>query len=73
MLLYYLFRSGLWRSLDSEKIRFFLGWTPRANLSRQSPLWRHIPWGRALFSPRGARAVLVWLRYRVELFDGQAG
>ena len=73
MLVYYLLKTGLWRSLDAEKMRFFLGWTPKGHLSRQDPLWRHVPWGRALFSPSGARAVLVWMRYRVELFDGQAG
>ena len=73
MLLYYLLRSGLWRSLDREKLRFFLGFTPRLYLSRNRPLWRGIPWGAALFSPRRAREIYVWLQYRVELFDGKAG
>ena len=73
MLLYLILRSGLWRSLDGEKLRFFLGWTDRSYLSRQWPLWRSVPWGRALLSPSAARQVLEWMRYRVELFDGLAG
>lgn len=73
MLLYYLVKSGLWRSLDREKWQFFLGRTRPEMLSHQRPLWRAIPWGRAIFSPRAARQILGWLRYRVDLFDGQAG
>ena len=73
MLLYYIARSGLWRRLDGEKFRFVLGWTPREMLSHQRPLWRHIPWMRAIFSPRGAREIFAWLEYRVHLFDGEAG
>lgn len=73
MLLYYLFRTGLWRSIDGEKLRFFLGIGPKSSLSRQRQPWRHLPWRRAIFSPAGAREILVWLRYRIELFDGQAG
>ena len=73
MLLYYLLKSGLWRSLDAEKLRYFLGLTPRLYLSRTRPLWRSIPWGAALFSPRRAREIFTWLEYRVELFDGKAG
>ena len=73
MLLIELLRSGLWRSIDGEKIRFFLGWTPTLHLSRRHPLWRRVPWLRALVSRTEARRVLVWIRYRIELFDGQAG
>lgn len=73
MLLWLLLRTGLWRSMDGEKVRYFLGLTPKLALSRNQPLWRSLPWFRALFSPREARAILVWLRYRIELFDGQAG
>jgi hypothetical protein len=73
VLLYYLFRSGLWRSLDGEKFRFFFGLTPRLYLSRSRPLWRSIPWGAALFSSRRAREIHAWLEYRVDLFDGKAG
>jgi hypothetical protein len=73
MLFYYLFRTGLWRRLDREKLRFFFGWTEPGSLSRQIPPWRHLPWGRALLSPRTARSVCEWLRYRVDLFDGRTG
>jgi hypothetical protein len=73
MLLYYLVRSGLCRALDIEKLRFFLGFTPRLYLSRNRPLWRSIPWTAALFSPRRAREICAWLEYRIELFDGKAG
>lgn len=73
MILYWILRSGLWRSLDAEKIRFFLGLTPGLHLSRRYPLWRHLPIARALFSPRGSREVFRWLEYRVQLYDGQAG
>jgi hypothetical protein len=68
-----LVRSGLWRAIDGEKVRFFFGFTPALHLSHRHPLWRRIPWLRALVSPVEARRVLVWLRYRIELFDGQAG
>ena len=73
MLPFLLLRSGLLRTVDGEKIRYFFGVTPKLWLSHQRPLWRSLPWLRALFSPRDARAILVWLRYRIELFDGQAG
>ncbi|HUE37910.1 MAG TPA: hypothetical protein VMR29_00290 [Candidatus Binatia bacterium] len=73
MLLFYLVRSGLWRALDREKLRFFLGSAPRLFVSRHYPLWRSLPWTAALFSPRRAREIHAWLEYRVELFDGKAG
>jgi len=73
VLLFYIARSGLWRALDLEKFRFFLGLSPRLFLSRSHPLWRSIPWGPALFSPRRAREIHAWLEYRAELFDGKAG
>lgn len=73
MLLYYVLRSGLWRSIDGEKLRFFLGWTPKLRLSRARPLWRSVPWTEAVLSPRRAREIHEWLEYRVELFDGRAG
>jgi hypothetical protein len=73
MLLFHLLRSGLWRTLDGEKLRFFFGFTSRLYLSRNHPLWRAIPWAGALFSPRRAREIFTWLEYRVELFDGKAG
>ena len=73
MLILYLLRSGLWRSLDGEKLRFFFGLTHGLYLSRNRPLWRAIPWAAALLSPHRAREVFAWLEYRVELFDGKAG
>lgn len=73
MLLVYLLRSGLWRSLDAEKLRFFLGLTPPLHLSRRRPLWRSLPWVAAIVSPRRAREIYVWLEYRVALYDGKAG
>ena len=73
MLVYHVLKSGLWRSLDGEKFRFFFGLAPKLSLSRERPLWRSFPWAAALFSPRRAREIHAWLEYRVELFDGKAG
>jgi hypothetical protein len=74
MIVLELFRAGLFRSLDSEKLRFFLGWTDNPlYLSRQNPLiWRLHPL-RLIFSPRYARGVATWLRYRADLYDGVRG
>lgn len=73
MLILYLLRSGLWRSLDGEKLKFFFGFSPRLRLSRDRPLCRAIPWTTALLSARRAREIFAWLEYRIELFDGKAG
>ncbi len=73
MLFFYILRSGIWRALDREKMRFFLGWTPRLCLSHAHPLWRSLPWAAALFLPRRAREIHAWLEYRVYLYDGKAG
>lgn len=69
-----LFRAGLLRTIDAEKLRFFLGWTTnRHYLSRRRPLvWRLNPF-LLLFSPRYARGVAEWLRYRADLYDGVQG
>jgi hypothetical protein len=74
MIVLELLRSGLFRSLDGEKLRFFLGWTSNPlYLSRRRPLvWRLNPF-RLLFSPRYARGVVTWLRYRADLYDGAQG
>jgi hypothetical protein len=74
MILIELFRAGLFRSLDLEKLRFFLGWTANPlYLSRRHPLiWQLRPL-RLLFSPRYARGVATWLRYRADLYDGARG
>ncbi|MBP1689668.1 MAG: hypothetical protein H6Q34_241 [Deltaproteobacteria bacterium] len=74
MIILELIRADLLCSLDTEKLRFFLGWTSDPLfLSRRSPLiWRLKPL-RLLFSPRYARGVATWLRYRTDLYDGVQG
>jgi hypothetical protein len=74
MILIELFRAGLLRSLDAEKLRFFLGRTSNPLfLSRQRPLIWRLSLPRLLFSPRYARGVAAWLRYRADLYDGVQG
>lgn len=74
MIVLELARAGLLRSLDVEKIRFFLGWTESPFfLSRRRPLILSLDVFRMVFSRRYARAVTVWLRYRMELYDGVRG
>jgi hypothetical protein len=69
-----LVRTGLWRSLDAEKLRFFLGWTGHPlYLSRRYPLVRRLHPLRLLLSRRYARGVATWLQYRTELYDGVRG
>jgi hypothetical protein len=69
-----LLRAGLWRSLDREKLRFFLGRTGNPlYLSRRHPLILHLHPLRLLFSRRYARGVAAWLRYRADLYDGLQG
>jgi hypothetical protein len=69
-----LWRRGLLRRLNGEKLRYFLG---RGGdpllLSCRYPLWRRLATPRALLSPRHAAAVAAWLQYRVNLFDGVEG
>ena len=74
MIVFELLRSGLFRSLDAEKLRFLMGWTNNPlYLSRRQPLiWRLNPF-RLLFSPRYAHGVAIWLRYRADLYDGARG
>ena len=74
MILYAIFRQGLWRTLDGEKLRFFLGLTPNPLfLSRRYPLVGRLSLLRLLFSPRYARGVAEWLSYRADLYDGRQG
>ena len=74
MIFYRLWKDGLLRRLDREKLLFSLGLTPSPFLlSRRKPLVRTLNPLKALFSPSYARAVTTWLRYRVELFDGDQG
>lgn len=74
MIFYFLWSDGLLRHLDREKFLFFLGATESPlYLSRRWPLVTAIHWPRALFSPNYARAVVRWLGYRAELYDGLTG
>jgi hypothetical protein len=74
VIFYYLWRSGALRAVDAEKLRFFFGATANALfLSRRWPLLTAISWPRAVFSPSYARAVVRWLSYRTELYDGLRG
>ena len=69
-----LLRAGLLRSLDGEKLRFFLGRTGNPlYLSRRQPLIWRLDLFRPLFSPRYARGIATWLRYRADLYDGARG
>ena len=74
MILLALWRRGLLRRLDAEKLRFFAG---RGNdpllLSRRYPLWRALPLLRLLCSPRYAAGVAAWAEYRMNLYDGLEG
>jgi len=74
VILFVLWRRGLLRRADREKVRYFLGLDrdPLA-LSRQYRMWRILSWPRLLFSPRYAGAVARWLEYRMNLFDGVEG
>ncbi len=74
MILLALARRGLFRQLDGEKLRFFLGLTPNPlYLSRRYPLYRRLGLLRMIFSPRYADAVATWLAYRADLYDGRQG
>jgi len=69
-----LWRRGLLRRLDRDKLRHFLGIDPDPlSLSRRFPMWRILGVTRMLCSPGYARAVARWLEYRVNLFDGVEG
>jgi hypothetical protein len=74
VILYALWRRGLLRRLDGEKLRQF--WGLRRDpllLSRRYPMWRTLRLGRLVFSPPYARAVARWLEYRLNLYDGLEG
>jgi hypothetical protein len=69
-----LWRQGLLRRLDREKLRQF--WGLRGDpllLSRRYPMWRTLGVVRLAVSPRYARAVARWLEYRINLYDGLEG
>jgi hypothetical protein len=69
-----LWRRGLLRRADREKMGHFAGRArdPLA-LSRRYPMWRILSLTRLALSPRYARAVARWLEYRMNLFDGVEG
>ena len=74
MIAYFLWRRGLWCSLDREKWRYFLGHGGDPTLlSRAYPLRRALRLWKLLFHPRYAAAVVAWLEYRVALYDGKQG
>ena len=74
MILWALWRRGLLRRADREKIALFLGWTPDPlHLSRRYPPWRSLGTIRLLLSPAYAAGVARWVEYRMNLFDGTEG
>ena len=74
MIVVALWRRGLLRRADREKIRHFLGATPDPlSLSRRYPMWRILSLTRMVFSPSYAGAVARWLEYRMNLYDGVEG
>ena len=74
MILLALWRRGLLRRADREKLALFLGLDPDPlALSRRYPMWRILGPTRLLLSPRYAHAVAGWLEYRMNLFDGIEG
>ena len=74
MIVFVLWRRGLLRRADREKLRHFVGLAsdPLA-LSRRYPMWRILPLTRLVFSPAYARAAGRWLEYRMNLYDGIEG
>ena len=74
MILFALWRRGLLGRADREKLRHFLGLArDPLTLSRRYPMWRILPWWRLLLSPAYAAAVVRWLEYRMNLYDGGEG
>jgi hypothetical protein len=69
-----LWRRGLLRRLDREKLGYVLGLDrDPLVLSRRYPMWRMLNPLRLLASPGYARGVARWLEYRMNLFDGVEG
>ena len=74
MILVALWRRGLLRRADREKLRQFLGVSrDRLALSRRYPMWRALGVLRLAFAPAYARSVARWLEYRMNLYDGIEG
>jgi hypothetical protein len=69
-----LWRRGLFRRADREKLGYFLGLHGDGlTLSRRYPMWRILKPLRLLCSARYADGVAHWLEYRMNLFDGVEG
>jgi hypothetical protein len=74
MILLALWRRGLLRRVDGEKLRQFLGFSrDRLALSRRYPMWRVVGVLGLAVSPSRARHVARWLEYRMNLYDGIEG
>jgi hypothetical protein len=74
MILVALWRRGLLRRMDAEKLRQFLGLSrDRLALSRRYPMWRVLGALRLAVSPSHAAQVARWLEYRMNLYDGIEG
>jgi hypothetical protein len=71
MVLIHLLQTGLWRRLDWEKVRFFFGWTSPLFPSHADSLCSNLRWWRLLVEPGYAKAVVDWLIWRVDLYDGE--
>ena len=69
-----LWRRGLFRRMDREKLRQFLGFSsdPLA-LSRRYRLWWALGPFVLMVSPSRARDVARWVEYRMNLYDGFEG
>jgi hypothetical protein len=69
-----LWRRGLMRRMDREKLRQFFGLVPDPlALSRRERLWWRLGPARLALSPAYARDVARWLEYRMNLYDGSEG
>ena len=69
-----LWRRGLLRRIDGEKLRQFLGFSSdRLALSRRYPTWWALGPIVLMLSPSRARDVARWLEYRMNLYDGIEG
>ncbi len=74
MILLALWRRGLLRRIDAEKLRQFVGTSPDPlALSRRYPMWRTLGVLRLTASPAYAGRVARWLEYRMNLYDGSEG
>ena len=74
MILLALWRRGLLRRIDREKLAQFLGVSrDRLALSRRYPMWRTLGVLRLAVAPGHARDVARSLEYRMNLYDGIEG